>query len=286
MEIYNGFFDIKERVDGYYVEVYPPQEKGVKVEMEQVIEKLQKMGVEYDLITLIEAFKNIDEQPIFKVMPIKTPGSNAVDTKKDEKCFRLSFSEDQMRVYLKFFAVNDSANSVVSVSDIIDDARRIKVAVPLDEAAIAESIAQRKLNVDYLIASGTPAIDFVEARVEYLFKTEKDYRPEVDKDGNVNYHKLHVVANVLKGQLLARLIPGIEGKSGSDLFGNEIKPKKARLVKLKRGKNVLINETGTQLYADVDGLVKLEDEKVIVNDTFDIPGNVGSTTGDVEFLGS
>ncbi|MBC7958857.1 MAG: hypothetical protein H7X94_03220, partial [Vallitaleaceae bacterium] len=65
MEIYNGFFDIKEQVDGYYVEVFPPQEKGVKVEMEQVIEKLQKMGVEYDLITLIEAFKNIDEQSIF-----------------------------------------------------------------------------------------------------------------------------------------------------------------------------------------------------------------------------
>ncbi len=34
------------------------------------------------------------------------------------------------------------------------------------------------------------------------------------------------------------------------------------------------------------GLVKVIDEKIVVNNIYDIPGNVGSSTGDITFDGS
>ncbi|MDA3847376.1 MAG: FapA family protein, partial [Vallitaleaceae bacterium] len=122
--------------------------------------------------------------------------------------------------------------------------------------------------------------------IEYHFKTEKDFRPEIDKDGNVNYHKLNVIANVSKGQLLATLTKGEAGRSGINILGMELKPKMPKPVKLKRGKNVSISSDQCQLFAEVDGLVKLEEGRVIVNDTYDVPNHVGSSTGDIEFHGS
>lgn len=282
MDVYDGYFEVIKREDGYYVDVFPEKEHGKKVELDHIIDQLNQQGIEFDLQKLRVAFLDVDKQP-----SIKVPLSESNTTKEAEEVerkFALLVSDDRMKLYVKFFPVKNPV--IITAAEIIEDAKRIRVTVPIEEELLNELINHIKYNDDHLIATGTPAQEATEAVIEYNFKTEKDYRPEVDKDGNVNYHKLHVFANVSKQQLLATLIPGEEGKSGNDLFGNEVKFKKVRLVKLKRGKNVLINDEGTQLFSDIDGLVKLEDEKVVVNDTFSVAGNVGSSTGDIDFPGS
>ena len=141
-------------------------------------------------------------------------------------------------------------------------------------------------NAPYLIASGTPAQDGEPAVVEYLFRTERDMIPEMDKDGNVNYHKLNVVASVKKDQLLSKLKQATKGSEGYNIYGDILPPRVAKLVKLKYGKNIRINEEKTELYADIDGLVKIFEGRVVVNNIYDVPNNVGNSTGDIDFDGS
>lgn len=283
MNIYDGFFEVKKCEDGFYVDLTPAKENGKQVEIGQIFESLNQQGIDYDREKVVEAYNNSEKQPLFKVSSVSN-NSSKIAPLEAERAFMILISDDHMKLYVRFLPVKNPLT--ITTKEVIDDARRIKVMVPIDEAVLEDLIKNIKYNKDQLIASGTPAQDATEAVIKYHFKTEKDYRPEVDKDGNVNYHKLNVVANVSKKQLLATLTPGKEGKTGNDLFGNEIKTKRAKLVKLKRGKNVSINSNGTELYSEIDGLVKLEEEKVVVHDTFDIPGNVGSSTGDVDFQGS
>jgi hypothetical protein len=55
---------------------------------------------------------------------------------------------------------------------------------------------------------------------------------------------------------------------------------------LRYGKNIEINSDKTELFAACDGLVKVFEGKVIVNDSYDVPNNVGNSTGDIDFEGS
>ncbi len=287
MDIYDGFFELNKRDDGYYVEVFPVKENGTTVALDQIIEKLKQQGIDFDLDELMRAYQNLENEAVFKV-PTKKQLKQSLQASQTpvevEKKFSILISDDHMTVYVKFLTVNNPVE--ITSKEIIEDARRIKITVPLDEVVIEDLLKNIQYNQNHIIGTGTPPQHATEAVITYHFKTEKDYRPEVDKDGNVNYHKLHVVAHVVKKQLLATLTPGLEGKSGNDIFGNEVKAKRAVLVKLKRGKNILINSEATELYSEIDGLVKLEDGKVVVHDTFEVAGNIGSSTGDVDFQGS
>lgn len=282
------YFEIKNKSDGVYVEVYPSILQGKNVDATEIANKLQELNIEFDINTLINGVENIDKKTLFKISDLPTTESALVEeeNKEEEKNFSIYVSNDQMNITIKFFPPTNKDEFKLNLTEIQEELKRIKVAVPVNEELLLEIAKNVEYDKEYIIASGIKVIEAKEAQIEYFFKTEKDLRPEVDEDGNVNYKRLNVVAHVTKGQLLARLIPGEEGVIGKDVFGNEIRPKKVRVVKLKRGKNVSINDEQNELYAEVDGLVKLEFDKVSVNNTLEIPGNIGSSTGDIDFKGS
>lgn len=278
----DGKFNIITLEDGIYVEVIPPTDGDKKIEIEEITKELQQQNIDYDITTIIDAMEQIDLQTKFKVAEVTLKS----EEEKEEKNFSINISEDQLKVFIRFYPTRSNVFKL-DLQAINEDIARLKITAPLNEELLkALDNNNIEYNNDYLIALGTKVVQAKDPEIEYHFKTEKDYRPEVDADGNVNYHKLSVVAHVEKGQHLATLIPGFEGVPGQDVFGNTIVPNKPKFLKLKRGKNVSINPEGTELYAEVDGLVKLEDGKVVVNDSLDIPGNVGSSTGDLEFKGS
>ncbi|PKM49869.1 MAG: hypothetical protein CVV02_14095 [Firmicutes bacterium HGW-Firmicutes-7] len=290
----DGYLEIRELEDGIYIEVFSPSEDGKKIEIGDITNKLQERNIDYDITFILNAFENIDKQSLFKVseLPVDNREKTTLETTEEieeeveEKNYSLYVSEDQMKLLIKFSPSKTNKKIMVKLQDILDEAFKMKITVPVNDKLLLEIFDDIEVHKEYTIANGINVVPSKEAEIQYHFKTEKDFRPEVDEEGNVNYHKLHVVANVKKEQLLATLIPSFEGISGMNVFGKEIKPSKPKFVKLKRGKNVSINSEFTELYAEADGLVKLEDGKVTVHNSYDITGNVGSSTGDVEFQGS
>lgn len=288
MDIYDDFFEVKQMSDGFYIEVFSQNQGGKKVELRDVENKLKELKIDYDVDRIKEGLENIKENSVFQVTDLLTSENAESDDKEilKEKLFVLRVSTDHMTLYIKFLSSSDKNNIQIDSNEIIEEALRIKIAIKIDPDELARLLENYEYNKEYAIAKGIPVQEGEEAKIIYHFKMEKDLRPKVDEDGNVNYHQLHVISNVKKDQLLATLVHGKEGIPGRDLFGNEVKPKKVKLVKLPRGKNIYINDEQTEIYANINGLVKVENGKIIVHNIYEVPGNVGTSTGDIEFQGS
>ncbi|MDF1616799.1 DUF342 domain-containing protein [Petrocella sp. FN5] len=276
--INDGYFEIKTGSDGIYLEVLEAKKGGKNVEIQEITNELKNMNIEtYDLASLEELLKMEGFESI--EMKIAEP---IEDSNEDDDYFRIEISENKMSAYITFYKSSRPFNKEEIIKDLGSRGVKHGVDMELLEALVAE----RELNNAYLIAKGTPPTHETEAVIEHYFKTENDVRPTMDEDGNVNYHKLNVIAHVKEGQLLSRLIPGTQGIDGIDLHGNLLTPKKAKVVKLKYGKNISLNEDKTEITAACDGLVKIIEDKVVVNDAYDVPNNVGNSTGDIDFDGT
>ena len=273
MSMFDGYYMIHKLEDGIYLEVSPAGEGGKEIDIMDIELELNAKGItEYDAHAIIDVLKNLTEKTTVRI---------AESDVGDYLSYVLYVSEDQQKLIISF-----KDNVPIDKDKILQEIKQLGIVVPVDECVIEEVLSDKKLNKDYVIATGSEAVQPKQPTIEYYFKTDKDLRPEVDEKGNVNYHKLHLFASVKKDQLLATLIPGTPGASGIDVYGNEIKPLPLKPLRLRRGKNVRISEDKTQLYSEVDGLVKLDGDKVIVNNTLDIAENVGSSTGDIDFDGS
>ena len=95
-----------------------------------------------------------------------------------------------------------------------------------------------------------------------------------------------VQGRVREGQHLATLAPADTGISGIDVMGEEFKPKKVVQRILKHGRNIHLSEDGLEMYSDVSGNVTLVDETVFVSNQYEVPADVGASTGDIDYDGS
>ena len=220
--INDGYFEIKTNNDGFYLEVFEAKEGGKNVEIQEIMNELKNMNIEmYDLASLeellmMEGFERIE-------MKIAEP---IEVSDEDEEYFRIEISENKMSAYITFYKSSRPFNKEEIIKDL--GSRGVKHGVDIEMLEALE--IEREVNSAYLIAKGTPPTHETEAVIEHYFKTENDVRPTMDADGNVNYHKLNVIAHVKTDQLLSRLIPGVKGVDGIDLHGNLLTPKKANLL--------------------------------------------------------
>jgi uncharacterized protein len=284
MDMYDGYFEIKKMADGVYIDLFPGSNEGKKLDFETVASALadQKIG-EYNVALLKREIETLTLNKTIKIADIKVD-KNAIGV-LGGKSYRLRETTDHMKLLITLYPPESQEESI-KIEDIVLDVKKLKVVLEADLQTLEENINNKFYNQEFPIVKGQPPINQEPDWIEYHFKTEKDYKPEVDTDGNVNYHKLNVIANVSKGMLLATLHKNEPGRSGINIFGMELKAAIPKPVKLRRGKNVLLDNSQTQLFAETDGLVKLEEGRVIVNDTYDVPNHVGTSTGDIEFHGS
>jgi len=203
-----------------------------------------------------------------------------------DKQYKVEVSEDRMTAYMTFYPTAGEQQYVLDPSVLERDLRGRNVIYGIDMVLLGEVALQRDFNKPYIVAKGDSAIDPILGSVELRFQTTKDFAPEVDEQGNVNFHKLSVISTVQEGNLLAVLTQTVPGLAGKNLSGVEISPKKGKLVRIKYGKNTKPNDDKTELYAAKNGLVKITDGKIIVNNVYEVPNHVGNSTGDVEFDGS
>ena len=135
---------------------------------------------------------------------------------------------------------------------------------------------------DVLIARATPPVQGSDAVITYHFDVDKTCKPAMDESGNVDFHQLDMIEKVSEGQLLATLQPADPGTPGTDVMGGELKPIKVKQLFLKHGKNIHLSEDGCEMYSDVSGNVTLVDDTVFVADQYEVPADVGPSTGDIE----
>jgi uncharacterized protein (DUF342 family) len=105
-------------------------------------------------------------------------------------------------------------------------------------------------------------------------------------DGTVNFHQLGLLKLVNRGDVLVTSIPPADGEPGEDVYGVSIPyPQLKPPQPIPRGKNTTLSDDGLHLIADVSGQLLLQDGKINLSPSLDVPGDVGNSTGDIEFNG-
>lgn len=279
---FDGFFNINERGDGYYIEIFAPGTGGEAVTIKQVNEYMKEHKYENIKLTELEALMEKGEDNII----CKVADKYIDNVYESEKLFRIEVSENRMKAYITFFPNADNTEYEIPIDEIKSDLSSRNIIFGVKEELIEELSTKHVIGEPYLVAEGQEAVEPIQGKVEYHFKTTKDFTPEIDEQGNVNFHKLSIVSNVKEGDLLASLVQTIAGKQGKNISGVEVSAKKGKPVRIRYGKNTKVNEDKTKLYAAKSGLVKIFDEKVVVNNVYEVPNHVGNSTGDIEFDGS
>ncbi len=174
----------------------------------------------------------------------------------------------------------------ISEDDIIGVLKSSGIKTGIMHDKIKNIVKKPVIGEPLLVAQGIPAIDGKDAIIEHKLTGEvKERRPVVLDDGSVNYKDVKSYNTVSDGEILAVKHPSTKGKSGIDVFGNEIPAKDGKDVKLLEGKNTKLVENGMKLIASKSGIPILHDNMIEVSELLEIKGDVDYSTGNIDFPG-
>lgn len=274
----NQYFQLESRGASACLHIYPPVDGGKMLNIAEVTEYLaSKRYEQYNLKELNTAIDNTETESIILV--------GNWDGIPCRESMTISVSLDKMKVVCRFYPPSVGGIQM-NAKDIISDLAFHKVKYGVNEQAIVHFLEDRQYCTDYVLAEGLPPVHGKDAKIEYFFNTNKNLQPKRNEDGSVDYKELNTISHVKAGDLLARLIKEDLGKSGMNVYGEEIKPRTVRPLRLEFGNNITCNEDRTEIYSDVTGHANFINGKVFVSNVFQVPADVDNSVGNIEYNGS
>lgn len=274
----NAYFQLLIKDDGTYMKIYDSEPGGLPLNYDEISNYLiDKRIYEYDKIALGRAIATLKHVAEVKL-------TSAVILPQDEYV-RVKIDDDKMNAVCRFYPPSTRGNHLTK-EDIVSELVKAGVRYGVDESKISQYIRDRRYCSDYVFAKATPAIQGRDAEITYHFNTDLTMKPKTNEDGSVDFHKLDIISHVNKGDLLATLTPVDFGRPGIDVCGKPIKPNKVINRILRHGNKISMSEDGLSLFSDVDGHVSLTDDRVFVSNIYEIPGDVDSSTGDIDYEGN
>jgi uncharacterized protein (DUF342 family) len=199
----------------------------------------------------------------------------------------ITFSEDKGIAYLQFSKKDENFSCSTIDLETFLHSHNIRYGIQSDVVERISSHPEEFFWSKVPIAIGEPAEHGIDGRAILTVDLEEDRRPLEKADGKVDYKDLVRLQNVLKGKLISRIIPAQPGKHGKTVTGDELAYKAGKEAHFKIGKNVLVDNDGTSMYAAIDGLVTLTDNgKINVFPVYEVNGDVDYSTGNIDFVGT
>lgn len=274
----NAYFHLTIKNDGTYLKIYDAEPGGQPLVYDEISNYLIDRKIyEYDKVELGRAIATLKD-----TAEVKLTTANLLP---QDEYLKVVISEDRMFVKGRFYAPSNNGN-LMTKEDIIQAMVRAGVKYGVDEVNVYSFLHDRKYCTDYILAKATPAVQGRDAVISYHFNTDLTLKPKTNEDGSVDFHQLDMISHCKKDELLATLTPVDYGKPGIDVCGNIIRPNKVNNRILRHGNKVYLSEDGLQMYSEVDGHVTLTDGRVFVSDVYEIPADVDTSTGDVEYDGN
>lgn len=274
----NGYFQLDIKEDGTYIIIFPPQDGGNLININEVTAYIEKQKIhEYNIAELNKFIQTCKTKTEFKL-------TNEVIGECPETSI-IKVSKDRMYAVIRLYPPS-TKGAVIDKRGILGELERNKIVVGISEKVIDIILSNKQYCKDLPIARGIKPVEGKNASIEYHFDTNPTGTPELLEDGSVDFHKLNIFSEVKKGDVLATLSPADFGKEGKDIFGNKVLPMKLKNLQLKHGRNITLTADKLQLISEVNGDVKLEDDTVFVSDTYTVPADVDASTGDIEYEGN
>ncbi|MBN1436225.1 MAG: DUF342 domain-containing protein [Sedimentisphaerales bacterium] len=223
------------------------------------------------------------------------------------KMFCVKISDDMLTATL---ALTPDAlpGTSVSVDDITAEVNSLKIILQKDaQQAIQKFVEKTKDNQipqPIVIAQGTAPIHEKDGSIETLFdkkttpqdsppknenaqqaakNSQANNKPATPENANQSHYERSTIISVGKNAPILHIHPPTKGQDGIDVFGNPIPRRTGAEAKINLGPNV--RRQGDQVYADCEGRVNFQNNRVWVDTNLDIPEDVDFSIGNIEFTG-
>lgn len=275
----NAYVKLNIRPNGTFLTLYPPVDGGkilIIDEVEAYLDKVISGG--YEKVMVREELKKpllaVREVQISKEM-LPTVNETVVVT----------IAQDRLSVKGRFYPPTEGG-SLLTKDDIVSEMIRSGVKYGVAEANIESFLSNRQYDEPVIIAEATLQVEGSDAKITYFFNTDLTQKPKVNEDGSVDFHHLDVISSVTAGSVLAELTPAVQGKPGIDVCGGLLRPVKVKQRILRVGKNIKLSEDGLKAYSEVNGHATIEGDQIFVSNMYEVPANVDTSTGDIEYEGN
>lgn len=274
----NGYFGLQIEEDVVYILLVPPVEGGEPLNIAEIMRYLKTVHLDnYDRNTLNRSLAKLREPTKVKLMEGEfSPVNEQAD---------IRITPDRMSAELRLYPPSNQGK-LFTKSAIMNELAIANVKFGINEKLIDLLLTTPVFCHSIEIAKGQPPVEGTNASIEYHFETHPLAKPKMNEDGTVDFHELNIFTRVEQGQLLATLIPEVEGKEGFDVTGKRILPSRVKSLKLKYGKNIHLSEDNLQIFSDVSGDVRLDRDTVEVSNTYTVSADVDASTGDIDYNGN
>ena len=161
-----------------------------------------------------------------------------------------------------------------------------KVTFGIDQEAVNRLSAPENILTLQKLASCVPPVPGEDGRTEEHFPRTVGTPQLVENDqGIVDFDNLNWLPHIDAGTVICDIVQPTQGKPGTNIQGNPIRPYNGKRAALPKGDNVILNEEGTSLVAKVDGQISFRDGKFHVNNVIVIKGDVDLSTGSIDVQG-
>ena len=168
-------------------------------------------------------------------------------------------------------------------SRIRDALRLFNIKVELKVEGIKQALMDaRKTGTpqeNVLMVEGRPSIDGADGYFEPAFKEIQS--GALLKDGRIDFMERGAVQSVLEDQVLGRVMPPGQGKSGVNVFGEPLLARDGKPFKLLVGEGVVAAEDGYTYLAKAAGVVVFSQSKLSVTDLFTVDKDVDYSVGNL-----
>ncbi|EOC99733.1 FapA family protein [Caldisalinibacter kiritimatiensis] len=270
----NTYYYIDYREDGVYLTVNYNDVLN-KVTIEEIRRRLNRKGVkDYDIELVTKAVEKGNGEPI-KIAPFQE--ENMIDAE-----LKVIISEDKMKGYCVLIPPDGGKDLTYDKAiELVKD----KIKYGINESILRKLIDNKEYNKKVVIARGVQPVNGKDGYIKYKFDTNKKINLNVLEDGSVDFRNLNLINNVSKGDILAELVLATKGSSGITVTGEKIPQKPGKDQMVKYGKNVVPSDDSKKLISLVDGQAYLDGNKVVVNEIYEVKGDVDNSTGNVSFNG-
>lgn len=264
--------------DGALLKVTKPEGRGKRATEKQAVERLHARAIhEFDDALVRDVVKSADGEWVPVGTFVANPAADALLT------VDISNQEMEARVVL---TPPHPGGCDMSKDIILAYLRNNKVVFGVIEEALQALEDSPKYGDPVLVAQGQKPVNGDDARIQFLFETDRSKLNLEEKNGKVDYKELHLVQNVVEGQALARKVPAQQGIPGRTVTGKLLPSKNGKDIPLPIGKNVHPSEDGLTIIADVNGEATYISNKINVETVYTIAGDIDLKTGNQFFLGT
>lgn len=174
----------------------------------------------------------------------------------------------------------------ITREEVLDALEKQSIFFGVDQEAAAWLTApENALSLRQLAACVPPEPGVDGKTIEYFPRTVGTPQILENEQGIVDFDNLNWLTHIDAGTVICDIVHPTQGKPGTNIQGNPIRPYNGKKVALPQGENVVLNEDRTKLISKIDGQISFRGGKFHVNNVINISGDVDLSTGSINVQG-